>query len=83
MSERNEIGDRAAPRGDCEVWFIDDVAAFLRISRATIERRRATGSFPIPELPPLDKRPRWSRKAVEQFLTKTVADVRRAQRKAA
>ena len=37
-------------------------------SRSTIERRRRAGSFPIPELPSIDERPRWSRQAVERYL---------------
>jgi len=54
-----------------DVLFIEDVARVLRTSRSTIERRRRTGSFPVPELPRLDGRPRWSRQAVERFLTTT------------
>jgi len=53
------------------VLFIDDVAKVLRVSRSTIERRRRHGSFPVPELPCLDSRPRWSRQAVERFLAST------------
>ena len=51
-----------------DVLFIDDVARILRTSRSTIERRRRAGSFPIPELPSIDGRPRWSRQAVERYL---------------
>jgi hypothetical protein len=51
-----------------QILFIGDVAALLRVSRSTIERRRREGTFPIPELPGLDCRPRWSRIAVERFL---------------
>lgn len=56
---------------DCresEVLFIEDLVRQLRMSRATIERRRKARSFPIPELPALDKRPRWSKQAVERYL---------------
>ncbi len=54
---------------DCaDVLFIDDVAKVLRTSRATIERRRRARAFPIPELPAIDHRPRWSRASVEKFL---------------
>ena len=45
------------------VLFIDDLTALLRVSRSTIERRLREGTFPIPTLDPLDRRPRWSRKA--------------------
>ena len=55
-------------RSEPAVLFLDDVAALLRVSRSTIERRRRQGTFPIPELPPLDRRPRWSRGDVERFL---------------
>lgn len=83
MEVRNGIGDRAPTCGECDIWFIDDVAAFLRLSRSSIERKRKARTFPIPELPPLDRRPRWSRRIVQQFLTATVADARRAVRRAA
>lgn len=52
-----------------DVLFIDDLAKILRTSRSTIERRRRAGMFPIPELASLDGRPRWSRAAVERYLT--------------
>jgi predicted DNA-binding transcriptional regulator AlpA len=54
-----------------DVLFIEDVAKVLRVSRSTIERRRRRGSFPVPELPCLDSRPRWSRLAIERFLAST------------
>jgi hypothetical protein len=52
-----------------DVLFIEDVAQLLRASRTTIERRRRDGSLPFPELPAIDKRPRWSRRAVEGLLS--------------
>jgi predicted DNA-binding transcriptional regulator AlpA len=52
-----------------DVLFLEDVAGMLRVSRSTIERRRRDGTFPVPELPPLDRRPRWSRRSVEHFLS--------------
>lgn len=51
-----------------EVLFLEDLVRILRVSRATIERRRKSHAFPIPELPALDNRPRWSRVMVEKFL---------------
>jgi len=51
-----------------DVLFIDDVAAVLKTSRRTIARLRRQRVFPIPELPSIDKRPRWSRLVVEQYL---------------
>jgi hypothetical protein len=76
LSERNrtitlENDDRPARGLTPEVLFIDDVARVLRTSRSTIERRRRNGSFPVPELARVDHRPRWSRQAVERFLTST------------
>ena len=59
------------PRESHDVLFQDELAILLRVSRATIERRRREGSFPIPELPGIDNRPRWSRRAVEQYLSST------------
>jgi hypothetical protein len=58
-----------------EVLFIDDVVRMLRTSRSTIERRRRAGNFPIPELPSIDGRPRWSRHAVEKFLRSTTGSL--------
>lgn len=51
------------------VLFLDDLCRELRISRRTIERLRRHRCFPIPELPSLDKRPRWSATAVAAYLT--------------
>jgi hypothetical protein len=59
-----------------DVLFIEDVARILRTSRSTIERRRRAGTFPIPELPGIDERPRWSRRAVEGYLASTNGGLR-------
>ena len=66
-----ESGQIADERFDGSVLFLEDVAALLRVSRSTIERRRRRGTFPIPELPPLDRRPRWSRAEVRRFIEST------------
>ena len=50
------------------VCFIVDVCRILQTSRRTVERLRRHGCFPIPELPALDKRPRWSAHAIQAFL---------------
>lgn len=50
------------------VYFIEDLVRELRISRSTIERARRHGAFPLPELETLDRRPRWSKAAVERYL---------------
>ena len=71
-SERQTVDETVAsahPTGLGEqVLFIEDMARILRTSRSTIERRRSAGTFPIPELPSIDERPRWSRQAVERYL---------------
>jgi hypothetical protein len=59
------------PSDSHNVLFQDELVVLLRVSRATIERRRREGSFLIPELPSIDNRPRFSRKAVEQYLSST------------
>jgi hypothetical protein len=50
------------------VCLLEDLARILNTSRRTIERRRASGVFPIPELPSIDKRPRYSRDDVLKYL---------------
>lgn len=55
------------------VLFIADLVRELRVSRTTIEKLRRFGCFPIPELRSLDKRPRWSRAAVDAFLADDAA----------
>ena len=59
-----------------DVLFIEDLVQILRTSRSTIERRRRSGTFPIPELPAIDERPRWSRQAVERYLASTDGGLR-------
>ncbi len=51
-----------------EVLFIEDVAALLRCSPSTIQRRLRAHVFPVAPLPGIDKRPRWSRAALMQWL---------------
>jgi predicted DNA-binding transcriptional regulator AlpA len=54
------------------ICFAEDVCEALGISRATLKRLRRHGAFPIPEIyPPLDKRPRWSRAAVDAYVEQT------------
>ena len=59
-----------------DVLFIEDLVQIFRTSRSTIERRRRSGTFPIPELPAIDERPRWSRQAVERYLASTDGGLR-------
>lgn len=58
----------SAPQTSDAVLFLEDVCRELKVARRTVERLRRHGAFPIPELPALDKRPRWSRSAVNAFL---------------
>lgn len=51
-----------------DVCFVTDLVRILRTSRATIDRLRRARTFPIAELPGVDKRPRWSGAAVRRFL---------------
>lgn len=48
--------------------FIDELAQVLGTSVRTIERARSAGTFPIPELASIDRKPRWSRQVVREFL---------------
>lgn len=54
-----------------EVYFIEDLATLFGTSRRTIDRRRKGGTFPIPELPAIDNKPRWSKEAVTRFLSES------------
>ena len=51
-----------------DVLFVEDVARVLRCSPSTIRRRMRGGVFDVPRLPGLDKRPRFSRPALEAWL---------------
>ena len=50
------------------VLFLEDLARELRCSKRTIQLRIQRGTFPIPALPSIDKRPRWARQAVARYL---------------
>ena len=52
-----------------EVLFLEDVAVLLRCSPSTIKRRLRAHVFPVAPLPGIDKRPRWSKAALAQWLT--------------
>jgi len=68
-ARRGRVGDTHEDgQQEDAVLFIDDLTMILRVSRSTIERRLREGTFPIPRLDPLDRRPRWSRRAVERYL---------------
>lgn len=62
------------------VCFMEDVARALRTSVRTIKRMRRFGSLPIPELPTIDRRPRWSGKDVRAFVDNDQSMGRRLRR---
>ena len=51
-----------------DVLYLDDVAAVLRCSRSTIQRRLRDRIFPVAPIPGLDRRRRWSRDAIARWL---------------
>ena len=51
-----------------EVLFVEDLAALLRCSRWTLERRVKAGVFPLAPIQGVDKRWRWSKAAVMRWL---------------
>jgi hypothetical protein len=50
------------------VCFDADLCRILDLKLRTLKRRRKTGAFPIPALPSLDRRHRYSRADVIRFL---------------
>ena len=68
------------------VLFLEDLAALLRCSRATLERRVKARVFPVPPIQGVDSRPRWSKVAVLQWLAlggPSVTPLRLRQRRTA
>ena len=59
---------RQLPDTSAGVYLMDDLCRVLKMSRSTLERLRARGVFPIPELPKLGRRPRWSVARVHEFI---------------
>jgi hypothetical protein len=55
---------------DFVVLFLAEVCVRLRISVSTAKRLRRRGAFPIPELPSLDKRARFSSRDVDAWLAR-------------
>ena len=51
-----------------EVLFLEDMAALLRCSPSTLQRRLKAQVFPLAPIQGVDKRPRWSKAAVMQWL---------------
>lgn len=52
------------------ILFLEDLARELRTSVSTLRRRIAAGDDLPPRLPAIDKRPRWTRAAVDAWLAK-------------
>ena len=67
-AERDKPADEVDVDALPEVLFADDVAALLRCSRSTLERRVRARVFPLAPIHGVDKRPRWSKVAVLQWL---------------
>ena len=68
------------------VVFLEELAAVLRCSRATLERRVKARVFPVPPIQGVDSRPRRSKLAVMQWLAlggPSDAPMRRRQRRTA
>jgi predicted DNA-binding transcriptional regulator AlpA len=59
------------------VLTADDLCRALRMSRAQFQRLRRAGTFPIPALPGLDRRVRFSGEAVRRYLSGEVVLPRR------
>jgi len=59
------------------VLTADDLCRALRMSRAQFQRLRRAGTFPIPSLPGLDRRVRFSADAVRRYLAGEVVLPRR------
>lgn len=53
------------------ICFDEDICRLLGFSRRTLQRLVRARVFPIPMLPALDTKRRWSREAVEAFLAST------------
>lgn len=51
-----------------DVCFAEDICRLLGISRTTLKRLRRARVFPIPELPALDRKARWSGTKVREFI---------------
>ncbi|MCY4658541.1 MAG: hypothetical protein OXF93_01825 [Acidobacteria bacterium] len=66
--DRSPSDDDARTDGLPEVLFLDDLAKLLRCSPSTIKRRVRARVFPVAPLPGIDKRPRWSKAMVLQWL---------------
>jgi len=68
-AECNASGDEAVDvEALPEVLFLEDMAALLRCSRSTLERRLRARTFPLAPIQGVDKRLRWSKAAALHWL---------------
>ncbi len=63
-----------------DVLFLEELAALLRCHPKTIRRRLDAHVFPVAPIPGIDRRPRWSKAAVLEWLA-TGAGCRKPTRK--
>lgn len=66
--ERREQAEEQAVGDLPDVLFLEDVAKLLRCSPSTVKRRLRARIFPVPPLPGIDKRPRWSKAALLRWI---------------
>lgn len=59
------------------VLFLPELSRVLRCSESTITRRLADGDFPLRPLPSIDRRPRWSRDRVLEWIDQVPPGSRR------
>ncbi len=63
-----------------DVLFLDDLAALLRCHPKTIRRRLDAHVFPVAPIPGIDRRPRWSKAAVLEWLASSAGRRKPARR---
>ena len=63
------------------VLFLPEVALLLRCSESTITRRIGDGTFPVHPLPSIDRRPRWSRDRLLEWIEQRHRTIRRPRRR--
>jgi predicted DNA-binding transcriptional regulator AlpA len=55
------------------VCRIEDICRIWQKSRRTFQRLRRQGAFPVPEITPGERHPRWSGAEFEKFLNRQQA----------
>lgn len=65
------------------VLFLVDVCERLRISLTTAKRLRRAGAFPLPELPSLDRKVRYSSRDLDAFLAREGTTLRLMRKRSA